>query len=493
MDDTPDTCYFIGRDHLVHCRYTEAVAKLEEGHRNGDCSCSAELARCYLHGYGVPVDFHRFYALAKELEIKRCPLAYCLLASACADGICCKVDPYKAEYYLNQWLEAAARTIPGVWDECRLVFKYLGLNVTMSRLALTQQISDKKNRKQVLDDLIQSVISFTNQSRFADRCITKATAWLMAHDEKELPPGELVEELRLATKAKVFESQEIYAELLLRQHPEPDEQVLNTVRKLILIDDPCPGCGALLLALKHSDSDSERKYIVERLFQSLQHGRCGLVRPQELPCQLSISTPKIAGVLSVPHLRVMQRLHQDQEIQRVYNLTGHPVLHIRNTSSRELSELTLRIIIPGKHELLVPVADVLPAQEQAFIDLNDHINEPATQLRLELRDKALHYTSMELEEEVLQLYEPVPVPVICHWEQNDDGKNQITILSLNNTPLCIDILDGEGTPRYENLFLSENGPIVIPAENLFGTQELANQHFCITSQDYNHLVCKIIV
>lgn len=409
MNTTP-TLFLDGMNASMYGKLEESARMFRLGHEQGNNECTAQLACCYRLGHGVPRDYNEYFKLATALEQQGCPLAYCLLANAYADGLGCKVDREKAESYLRSWAEASAAPIPGISDECRRHMRCYDISDSFQQ-ALEYYAAN--TGEPPLIDPDAAMRDYAEHTTLADKPIAQVLA-LQASTPQGAPiPPAVTQLLEQAYKDGLSGAAFILGMKLLLSCAEDDEATRN--RALALINDEehsLEDVSQLVAKLRCLQTDDEEAIAAlhNRLMRSMQYGHSGIPRADELPCKLEITPSSYSGIFYVYDVETTKHFIDKKQWDELTRPLPLPNIVITNTDTKAFGNLDLRIIAEGTlGETTTTLEGSLPPGEKQVIYLNEYAEYYNNTLRVELHAADGRYTTIRYEKAFLDLIsEPMP-------------------------------------------------------------------------------------
>lgn len=409
MNTTP-TLFREAMNASLYGNLEESAQLFRLGHEQGLNECTAQLACCYREGHGVPRDYNEYFKLATALEQLKCPLAYCLLANAYADGLGCKVDREKAMSYLNCWAEASATPIPGISEECRLYMRCYDISDSFQQ-ALEYYAAN--TGEPLLIDPDASTREYAEHTSLADKPVAQALA-LQASTPKGAPtPPRIIKLLEQAYQDGVSDAAFVLGTELLASCSEDDEATRNRALALINEEGSSIDEVSLLVAkLRCLQTDDEEAFasLHNRLMRSMQYGLSGMPRADELPCKLETTPSPYSGVFYVHDVETTKHFIDKKQWDELTRPLSLPDLTIINTDATAIGNLDLRIIAEGTlGESTTTLEGSLPPGEKQVIYLNNYASYYNNTLRVELHAADGRYTTIRYEKAFLDfISEPMP-------------------------------------------------------------------------------------
>lgn len=409
MNTTP-TLFHEAMNASLYGKLEESAQLFRLGHEQGLNECTAQLACCYREGHGVPRDYNEYFKLATALEQKECPLAYCLLANAYADGLGCKVDREKAMSYLKRWAEASAAPIPGISDECRLYMRCYDISDSFQQ-ALEYYAAN--TGEPLLIDPDASTREYAEHTTLADKPVAQVLALQASTPQGAPTPPRIIKLLEQAYQDGVSDAAFVLGTQLLTSCSEDDEATRNRALALINEEENSIEEVSLLVAkLRCLQTDDEEAFasLHNRLMRSMQYGLSGMPRADELPCKLETTPSPYSGVFYVYDIETTEHFIDKKQWDELTRPLSLPDLTIINTDTKAFGNLDLRIIAEGTlGESTTTLEGSLPPGEKQVIYLNDYASYYHNTLRVELHAADGRYTTIRYEKDFLDLIsEPMP-------------------------------------------------------------------------------------
>lgn len=444
MNTTP-TLFRDGMNASMYGKLEESARMFRLGHEQGINECTAQLACCYRLGHGVPRDYNEYFKLATDLEQKECPLAYCLLASAYADGLGCQVNREKADSYLKRWAEASAAPIPGISDECRRHMRSYDLSDSYQQ-ALEYYAAN--TGEPPLIDPDAAMRDYAEHTTLADKPIAQVLA-LQASTPQGAPiPPAITQLLEQAYKDGLSGAAFLLGMNLLLSCDENDETTRN--RALALINDEehsLEDVSELVAKLRCVQSDDEEAFAAlhNRLMRSMQYGHSGIPRADELPCKLEMTPSPYSGVFYVHNVENTKYFIDKKQWHELTRPLPLPDLTLINSDTKAFGNLDLRIIAEGTlGEFTTTLEGSLPPGEKQGIHLNNYSEYYDNTLRVELHAADGRYSTIRFEKAFLDtIAEPMPPLQLVHDE------NSLIIIPRDTDIAKLQILTPDGTKIAE--------------------------------------------
>ena len=409
MNTTP-TLFREAMNASLYGKLEESAQLFRLGHEQGLNVCTAQLACCYREGHGVPRDYNEYFKLATALEQLKCPLAYCLLANAYADGIGCKVDREKAESYLRSWAEASATPIPGISEECRLYMRCYAISDSFQQ-ALEYYAANTGEPLLIAPDA--STREYAEHTTLADKPIAQALALQASTPQGAPTPPRIIKLLEQAYQDRLSGSAFLLGRELLFSCAEDDEATRNRALALINEEENSIEEVSLLVAkLRCLQTDDEEAFasLHNRLMRSMQYGLSGIPRADELPCELETAPSSYSGIFYVYDVETTKHFIDKKQWDELTRPLPLPNIVITNTDTKAFGNLDLRIIAEGTlGETTTTLEGSLPPGEKQVIYLNDYASYYHNTLRVELHAEDGRYTTIRYEKAFLDfISEPMP-------------------------------------------------------------------------------------
>ncbi len=444
MNTTP-TLFHEAMNASMYGKLEESAQLLRLGHEQGNNECTAQLACCYRLGHGVPRDYNEYFKLATALEQQGCPLAYCLLANAYADGLGCKVDREKAESYLRSWAETSAAPIPGISDECRRHMRCYALSASYQQaLKYDAAITGEPP----LIDPDAAMREYAEHTTLADKPVAQSLALLASIPPGAPTPPSIMKLLEQAYQDGLSGSAFLLGRELLISCAEDDEATRNRALALINEEENSIEEVSLLIAkLRFLQTDNEEAFTTlhNRLMRSIQYGHSGIPRADELPCKLEMTPSSYSGIFYVYDVETTKHFIDKKQWDELTRPLPLPNIVITNTDTKAFGNLDLRIIAEGTlGETTTTLEGSLPPGGKQVIYLNDYAEYYHNTLRVELHAADGRYSTIRFEKAILDtIAEPMPPLQLVHDE------NSLIIIPRDTDIAKLQILTPDGTKIAE--------------------------------------------
>lgn len=422
---TPGDYYNQGSQYMEQGHYRRGFEAYLAGHNNGDVNCTAQLAECYRNGSGIYIDNREFMRLARELESRNCPLSNLLLAVAFADGLGCSVDYNRADAYARRWIADSAAPMPGVNEHCRLfmrAFPLLGSG--LETRWKDQQAAGSHELPPI--NLFHALLEYADSPVCPNPYTYKALEWIERAGQNEIPPIQIKEGVRREMNNGYVMA--ISALAMLELHCNP----MEAKRLLTIAAEQWREPVIQTLLLNLCEDDSEISALLEQLNLSMQYGPSHLMAENLPACRLTLSKPSIAGIFEAYNENVAARLIDNNEMTKTVRILTAPTLTITNVCPATLSDLSLRIVVPGYGEMTFAINEEILSGHALDVELSDYDIDWRPEIRLELQSSG--YTIAQLTpEDVWNDLTPVPPMLLAYWEKGFFGSLILCVRSLSGT------------------------------------------------------------
>lgn len=443
---------------LIYNRLDDAFQTFYKGHEAGDFSCTSQLAICYRDGIGTPINYFEYIRLAKELETEQCPLAFALLAHAYSEGTGCKVDITTAESYARRWAKESTSSIPGVHEDCRLWMRALELeNTAIGRIWTAQEEESQGNLSSPIN-FTKALTDFSNQITGAGKFAVQSMAWSCNNGGIENFPKHLLNGL----EKEFADGQMLAATILLLLYLKSTNVDKNIERIKYLskkITRESPTCYfAALCAFELADTEKEEKEFFNILWKRLQYGESLKKDTNSLPCELALSKPSFSCLIKAYNVKRVTELIDAGRLYETIVENNLPALVIHNVSNSTLSNLTLRVVLPGIGEHSFTISQSVPPNKSISLDLIDFDVNWNINFWLEVSDSSGRISRILPTPDVVQQFIPTVPPIFATWDRGFWGGMVLKLGCVSGTLTNVQLHKSDGS-TCDAFDLTEDGDL----------------------------------